>query len=200
MPRYIDRESRRAEIMEATLEILSERGPRGVTFRAVADRMGGSSTLVTHYFSSRQALVDSLVEGLAEYPAQLDELEADAEDDRERLRRFLIWMVPSDDDKLMKERGRIKLLGESDDQITTRHIFEAWDADIRARFRDHVRELVPEERVAPVADLLRSVTNGITLSTIEQPDNWPPSRQLELIDEALSVLGLTATTPSLDRA
>lgn len=186
--------------MQATLEILSERGPRGVSFRAVADRMGGSSTLVTHYFPSRQALVDSLVEGLAEYPAQLDELEADAEDDRERLRRFLVWMVPSDDEKLMKERARIKLLGERDDQITTRHIFEAWDADIRARFRDHVRELVPEKRVAGVADLLRSVTNGITLSTIEQPDRWPPSRQLEVIDEALLVLGLAPTTSSLDRA
>lgn len=195
MPRYVDHEDRRAQIVEATLEILADRGPRGLTFRAVAAKLGGSSTLITHYFATRQELLDAIVGTMADWPSELDELEMDSDDEVERLRRFLIWMIPSSERGLMQERGRINLLGEPDAKLRTRHIFETWDAQARDLFRRHLRNLVPKDELELKVDVLRTVTNGLTLSTVEHPDNWPLARQTAVIDEVLAALGLHPATP-----
>lgn len=195
MPRYVDHEDRRAQIVEATLEILADRGPRGLTFRAVAAKLGGSSTLITHYFGTRQELLDAIVETMSDWPSELDELEMDTDDEVERLRRFLIWMIPSSERGLMQERGRINLLGEPDAKLRTRHIFETWDKQARELFRRHLRNLVPNRELELKVDVLRTVTNGLTLSTVEHPDNWPLARQTAVIDEALTALGLHPASP-----
>ena len=39
-------------------------------------------------------------------------------------------------------------------------------------------------------DLLRSITNGVTLSVVERPERWPNERQVAVIDHALDLLGL----------
>ncbi len=195
MPRYVDHEDRRAQIVEATLEILADRGPRGLTFRAVAAKLGGSSTLITHYFGTRQELLDAIVETMSDWPSELDELEMDTDDEVERLRRFLIWMIPSSERGLMQERGRINLLGEPDAKLRARHIFETWDTEARELFRRHLRNLVPNRELELKVDVLRTVTNGLTLSTVEHPDNWPLARQTAVIDEALTALGLYPASP-----
>jgi AcrR family transcriptional regulator len=192
MPRHVDHSARRGEIIHATLSILAEKGPRAVTFRAVAQRMGGSSTLVTHYFKSRQELLDALVETVAEWPDDLQELEAGVDDPRERLRLFMHWMVPADPEAYMEERARISLAGGHDGSVRTQGIFDAWQAGVRAQFVRHLDGLVPSSELDPVIDILRSITNGITLSVIEHPDDWPAERQWQVIDDALERLGLAA--------
>jgi AcrR family transcriptional regulator len=190
MPRHVNHDERRVEILRATLEVLAEHGPRGLTVRAVAGRMGGSSTLVTHYFSSRQALLDALAELVADWPGDLAKLETDVEDPRQRLRLFLRWMVPTDEAGYIEERARINLIGEHAAPPRTRNLFETWDNHVRAHFRRHLEGLVAGPRVEPTTDLLRTITNGLTLSAIEHPDRWPPERQFAVIDDALESLGL----------
>jgi hypothetical protein len=52
------------------------------------------------------------------------------------------------------------------------------------------RGLVPDNRVTSTVDLLRAVTNGVTLSAVEHPEKWPPTRQFEVLDNTLELLGL----------
>lgn len=190
MPKQVDHEGRRREILLATLDVLSEQGPSGLSFRTVAKRMGGSSTLVTHYFPSRQALIDALVGDIASWPDQIGEIEAGATDARERLRRFLRWLLPDDAQGLKEESARINLIGERDIRLRTDHLFDAWDDKARELLRGHVEGLVRPDRVDTVVDVLRSTTNGITLSVIEHPTKWPPDRQHAVLDEILSAFGL----------
>jgi AcrR family transcriptional regulator len=190
MPRYVDHDDRRSQIIEATLEVLAKEGPSGLNFRAVAGRMGGSSTIVTHYFSTKQELIDALVENLASWPAEVDELEVGVGDPRERLRLFLEWLLPCDERGLLEETARINLIGERDTRVRTEHLFAAWDRNVRNLLTRHVEELVPAERVRTVVDVLRSATNGITLSTVEHPDEWPCDRQFAVLDEVLAALSL----------
>lgn len=198
MPRHVNHDNRRAEILQATLAVLAEKGPRGVTFRAVAARMGGSSTLVTHYFASRQALLDALAAAVADWPAELAELEQGVEDPGERLRLFLHWMVPADEEGLVTERGRVNLNAEHDARVRTQHLFDTWDKHVREHLRRHLKGLVPPHQVEATVDLLRSITNGITLSAVEHPGEWPGDRQFAVIDDALARLGL-ADAPSKRR-
>jgi AcrR family transcriptional regulator len=200
MPRYVDHDDRRAEILRATLEVLAEKGARGLTFRAVAARMGGSSTLVTHYFASRQALLDNLAEVVADWPAEVAELETGVDDPAERLRLFLRWLVPSSEEGMIAERGRINMIGEQDARVRTQHLFDTWDRHVRDHLRRHVEALVPRRQVDATVDLLRSITNGITLSAVEHPAEWPQQRQFAVVDDALDRLGLAPAPARRSRA
>ncbi|WP_327246496.1 TetR/AcrR family transcriptional regulator [Streptomyces sp. NBC_01320] len=53
---------RRAEILRATLEVIAERGYRGATLSAVAERVGLSQQGLLHYFPTKEALLVAVLE------------------------------------------------------------------------------------------------------------------------------------------
>ncbi|MFC9248014.1 TetR/AcrR family transcriptional regulator [Streptomyces sp. NPDC057136] len=55
-------EERRAEILRATLEVIAERGYRGATLSAVAERVGLSQQGLLHYFPTKEALLVAVLE------------------------------------------------------------------------------------------------------------------------------------------
>ncbi|MFJ1548663.1 TetR/AcrR family transcriptional regulator [Streptomyces sp. NPDC088246] len=53
---------RRAEILRATFEVIAERGYRGATLSAVAERVGLSQQGLLHYFPTKEALLVAVLE------------------------------------------------------------------------------------------------------------------------------------------
>ncbi|MET9656517.1 TetR/AcrR family transcriptional regulator [Streptomyces sp. NPDC006510] len=53
---------RRAEIVRATLEVIAERGYRGASLSAVAERVGLSQQGLLHYFPTKEALLVAVLE------------------------------------------------------------------------------------------------------------------------------------------
>ncbi|GGT13493.1 TetR/AcrR family transcriptional regulator [Streptomyces atratus] len=53
---------RRAEILRATLEMIAERGYRGASLSAVAERVGLSQQGLLHYFPTKEALLVAVLE------------------------------------------------------------------------------------------------------------------------------------------
>jgi len=62
MPKYVDPQKRMDEIVDASERLLSTGGFTNLTLRNLAKQMGGSITLVTHYFESRAALVTAILD------------------------------------------------------------------------------------------------------------------------------------------
>jgi AcrR family transcriptional regulator len=191
VPRYVDHDERRREIVEATNRVLSEEGLRGLSFRAVAERLGGSTTLVTHYYSSQQELLTGLATSLVEtWAAELEQLEAESDDPRERLMILLEWLIPIDDEGRMQERARINLLAERILGAEIRFPFDAWEDRMRDFIREHLREIVPKQDLEMRVEALRVVANGLTLAAIEHPDRWPPERLLAVLRQLIADMGL----------
>ena len=198
MPRRVDPTGRRTEILQATVAVLAEKGPRRLSLGAVAARMGGSSTLVTHYIRSRQELLDSLVDLVDWWRDELATLEVESSDPQERLRRVLEWLLPLDEHSFVQEQARINPLGEPDARLRTRPAFEAWDRYMRRVVGDHLRGLVPDNRLEPTVELLRVITNGVCISAVEHPNQWPRERQIAVIDHVLALLNLDSPTSGSD--
>ncbi|MDX3849692.1 MULTISPECIES: TetR/AcrR family transcriptional regulator [unclassified Streptomyces] len=55
-------EERRADILRASLEVIAERGYRGTTLGAVAERVGLTQQGLLHYFPSKEALLVAVLE------------------------------------------------------------------------------------------------------------------------------------------
>jgi AcrR family transcriptional regulator len=191
MPRHVDAKERRREILEIAYAILLADGLQGVSFRNVASRMGGSPALVTHYYPSRQELVDALLSfAMDQWKDELDSLETGIEDPRERLRVLLGWIVPATEGRLKGERGRLNLLANHGQDAETRAMLQEWDRYGRALVRRYVRPLVPDAERDRVLEILRVTTYGIMFSALQDPAGWTPRRQLEMIDTQLRFLGL----------
>ncbi|WP_329248871.1 TetR/AcrR family transcriptional regulator [Streptomyces sp. NBC_01478] len=56
------REERRAEIVRAALEVIAERGYRGASLAAVAERVGLTQQGLLHYFPTKDALLVAVLE------------------------------------------------------------------------------------------------------------------------------------------
>lgn len=67
-PRTVERPpARREEVLEAALKLISERGVRGASLRALAAELGMSQPSLYHYFPSKRAMVTAIVEHSAEH-------------------------------------------------------------------------------------------------------------------------------------
>lgn len=55
-------EDRRAEIIQAALEVIAERGYRGASLAAVAERVGLTQQGLLHYFPTKEALLIAVLE------------------------------------------------------------------------------------------------------------------------------------------
>lgn len=51
--------SGREALLEATIEVVGEKGLRGLTFRAVGEKARVNNSLIAHYFGTRDALIEA---------------------------------------------------------------------------------------------------------------------------------------------
>ncbi|AZM53055.1 TetR family transcriptional regulator [Streptomyces sp. WAC 01529] len=62
-------EERRAEILRAALEVIAERGYRGASLGAVAERVGLTQQGLMHYFPTKEALLVAVLEARDQWDA-----------------------------------------------------------------------------------------------------------------------------------
>ena len=197
MPRHVDPAQRRREITVAAVRILARSGPRSLTLKSLAEELGGSITLVTHFFSNRDDLFSAVVQELTEgYDHELEQMEAGASP-VERLRILLQWMVPLDADGIEAEAGRVALIPHRGDHDSIDNFFNVMEQRMRGLIRGHLNDIGVgiEVDVETATAYLRATTNGVTLSAIEHPDLWPAELQMTVLDMALNALGISQDQP-----
>jgi len=188
VPRPVDHDERRRQIARAALKLLSSKGPEGLSMRAVARELGGSLTVVTHYYSTRRELLLDLPQQLAQdWSEDLSELEAQAATPRARLRTLLAWLLPLDRDGLQEEMARFSLLVASTDADSSEAL-AGFDDYVRELLRQHVTGLVPDDAVESSVELFRAFTNGIVVNAVMDPVGWAASRQEALLDLAIGLI------------
>lgn len=192
MPRYVDPEERVRDIVVASMQALSEGGLPELTLRKIARRMGGSITLITHYFANREALLNAVLEyARADADAFLGELE-EITDPRERLRVVLEWFLPDTDEALMQERARVALLTHQGAEPVIRQHLQGMEPAMRAVLVRGVEELVPADELDGTVDMVRVWVSGMALSVVEHPEIWTPERQVAALRRFIGVLSFAA--------
>ena len=197
MPRNVDHDERRREVARAAIRLLARKGPRGLTLRALADELGGSITIVTHFFRNRSAILDAVTQQILEDGAgELAALGSEVVTPEKRLRGLLNWLLPSNDESLALERGRVMMAAESDAHFNVQNFYDTWEEKTRELIADYLPPTVPPERKEFYVDLVRVIQNGVILSAVEHPKYWTPAKQEAFIDALMPLLGQAAAEGS----
>jgi len=192
VPKEVDHDERRDEILAAVAGLLADVGLPGLTTRALAARLGGSASVVTHYFPNRHALLTNIGPWiLKKWQGEIEALSNAEGDPLGKLHSAMEWLIPLTPDGLLEERAGLSLIvGKEHDTAAVEGLRTELDAAVRGVVRDHVIGLVDEAHVEPIVDALYATARGISVCVCEAPEAWPAERQLAVLDDLLDLLGL----------
>ncbi|NBC36139.1 TetR family transcriptional regulator [Novosphingobium sp. FSY-8] len=181
MPKKVDHDERRQSISDVVADIVFESGVEALTIRDIAQRVGCSPSVISHYFNSKLDMLiftHRQVRGRAEKGLQraIDNA-LSASDGFERLLPvdeprwrdwytwFAFWGVGPDQETMNEER----IAASSD---ATNLFIQLVEADQR---RGRIN---PTLSPIEVALETQTVVNGIATLVAQSPSEWPAERQI----------------------
>jgi AcrR family transcriptional regulator len=198
MPKDVDHDERREELVEAVWRVIARDGLEGATIRGIARETGWSSGVLAHYFTDKDDILasalrlayrriaarwDAKLAGLtgirALYELVLDNLPLD--DEREVETQFLMnyWsraIRGGDDVPRPARRGPLLI-----DRLTT-----------LVRDGQEAGEIRGDEPPEDVAEHLLALIDGFSLHGLLDPQRLSRERQVALVDQAFSRLAAPA--------
>ncbi|EPD84502.1 hypothetical protein HMPREF1529_01105 [Microbacterium sp. oral taxon 186 str. F0373] len=192
MPKIVDHDARRAEIVQATWRVIARNGIEATTMRGLADELGVANGALAVYFPSKRAIL------AAAFRHIFDVTSRRYADERARglrgaaaLRAFLEQLFPLDEERLLESRIVIPFLEyaahDPDMRALYLQLMSQWEsefADLLAEMSDAGEISVPGDRRAYIDHLL-ATTNGVQASAVLMPETATPDRLSALIDSLL---------------
>lgn len=189
---YAKGRAKRAEILDAALEVIDKQGYTAATVKELADAVGLSQNGLLHYFGSKDALFAEILRRRDE----LAELEVDTQRPgfSEGLVEALLVAVDAETSSPGLAQLSLRVTGEATepDHLAHEFIRERYES-VRAVVRESVIELQKEGRLAPeidadaVAALVFASWDGLRIQ-------WMYDRTIDLREQMaylLRALGLT---------
>jgi AcrR family transcriptional regulator len=195
MPRLVDHEVRRAEIIDATWRLIARRGIDATTMREIAREMGMANGALTHYFPDKNAIIQAAFEYV--FQATNDRIAARLGNAAglEALRVFCREVMPVDDVTLLEARVVIPFWQRALTDARMEAVFvdsmAHWRRDVegylaRARTDGDVRTPMPDH---VLAEQLLAMITGLQILATLTPGTTTAALQTTLLDAFLA--GLT---------
>jgi AcrR family transcriptional regulator len=196
MPIVVDRDERRAQVVEIAFDLVADRGIEALTFREIAAAAGCSTSIVSHYFGNKNELLFSVYQvanqratarlqmvresgaSMAECLETILPLSADA---RRNWRVWLaFWARAYIEPAYFEER---------------RQAADSSLALYREMLADALDDVDPQAELDLAARRLLAAVAGIGLEACFAPDDWTPERIRRVLASELRSLGLSAQSP-----
>jgi AcrR family transcriptional regulator len=187
MPKEVDHDERREELLEAVWRVIARDGMEGTTMRGIARETGWSTGVLSHYFADKDDIIGSALrlayerisarwgaklDGLsgvrALYQLVLDNLPLDAERELETRLLMNYWslMIRGQDETPRPRRRGPQLI-----DLLKRLVRDGQEAgEIRA-----------DEPPAEIAERLLALIDGLSLHSLLNPKRLTRRRQVALI-------------------
>lgn len=150
----------RDRVIVATLNVIRRDGIKAVTIRRVAEQLGHSTTVVTHYFKNRQELIqETLRRAFDETRAEAEAAVQGADD---QLWAFLDWAISPEHAELWETLMAAHVTGV-DEEVSKQveSLLNWWDAKFQALVSGRA---APGYTPAQLCDIAGTVVEGILLS------------------------------------
>jgi AcrR family transcriptional regulator len=191
MPKIVDWDERRDEILSATWRVIARDGITGATIRAIAREANCSRGILGHYFDDKADILGSALvlshrrvgARMAQASAGLAGLAA--------LRVVMLEALPLDARRDLEAQIEISFWGRALGNARLRELQHSEFDRLGARLREHLREAADRGQLAAGCDpdlathQLVVLIDGLSAERVLYPDRVTPQRQVEMLDHLL---------------
>jgi AcrR family transcriptional regulator len=193
MPKIVDHDERRTEIVRAIVKVIAEAGVSGATVRTISREGGFSSGVIAHYFSNKDEMIRFAFEFVADRVFRRIDARLKQASGPERVRVILEEHVP---------------IGKHDDETAVALAF--WemalhDDALRAQFRDKYRRwreylrlemrallpATPPDVLDRRVDLAVAAADGLLITFAMEGKRYRQVDRRAILDELMGLLGLS---------
>ena len=195
MPRTVDPVERRAQVATAARAVIARDGLDAATVRRVAAEAGSSTTVVTHYFADKQALLLAAVQDA--YAAVAVRMVAHIEagpSGLSTLRAVLLEALPLDAERAAEARVCMAFWAAASTSPALRAVQGAGYQQWRQLVARVLAEAVERGEVSTDLDpmdageQLMCLVDGLLMQATLEPGRLPADRQIRFLDAALQRL------------
>jgi AcrR family transcriptional regulator len=189
VPKVVDVEARRREILEATWRVIAREGIEAATMRRIAESAGCTTGLVTHYFAGKDEI---LIAALREVHAAAGRRMVACLAERRglaALEAVLLEALPLDAERVQEWKVWLTFWGQA---LTARALvaeqrsrYAEWRRVVRELLRQarRDRELDPAANVEGCVDETIALVDGLGIQAVFEADRLTPARLRALVRE-----------------
>jgi AcrR family transcriptional regulator len=192
MPRVVDAEQRRAELVELTAGEIARSGLDQLTLRGLARAGGWTTGVVTHYFVDKRDLLVATFRSCAD--AARRRAESEMASGASPLQAIVESALPIDEERLANWKVWLAFWGAAigDDELTAVQL-ERYGSFVAA-----VEQALETERkqgrirddldIAREARRIVALLDGVAVQATFQPEAWPPADQRQIFEDHFATL------------
>jgi AcrR family transcriptional regulator len=200
MPKVVDHDARRAELLAATWRVIARDGIEGATVRRISREAGYSTGVLTHYFQNKEDVLRTALQ--ASFSETRTRIEAQAAAGRglSALRNAALAELPIDDERRHACEVRLGFWARASAD-------ESFAAEQRARYFQLRRtfatlleqaiecgDLRSDLETEGEAECLIALCEGIGVQALFDTHRWTPERQTSAVDQHLGGLAQPKAT------
>jgi AcrR family transcriptional regulator len=206
MPKIVDHDARREELVEATWRVIARDGMVGATMREIAREAGVSTGILAHYFADKEDLLAYALR--LSHRRVYDRIHARTQGlvGLAALRVIMVEALPLDQERLLEAQIEMHFLSlalgnESLRELQHREFERFWD-----ELHHRVSEAQTLGEIAATIDAdwithqLIILVEGISLEAVLYPARVHPDQQSEILDHFLEQVTAAAPAGVLGRS
>jgi AcrR family transcriptional regulator len=189
MPKIVDHETRRRELIEASWKVIAAEGLEGVTMRKIATEAGCTTGRLTHYFADREALILAALQVSNKATSnRVNDIIASNATAYDKLLQMAEQTLPLDEDR----RTEVKIWLAFWSAATIDHsLAKENDARMNEWFSALIpllKEVAPKANADHEANLLIGLVNGLGIQIAVNPTKTNLERALSVVHTHLEQL------------
>lgn len=194
MPKVVDHDARRLELVKVTWRVIAREGIDGATMREIATRAGFANGALKPYFGSKDQLLGAAFQHVFNLTNERTEQSTAGLRGVKALRAFCHEVLPLDEERILEARIVIPFWQKA---LTDAGKAEQHEQDMN-QWREQLLGYLAEARAdgditKPIEDIqvvrhLLSTMMGAQIMAVLYPEEFSPAQQIEALDAYLELL------------
>lgn len=194
MPKIVDHEAKREEVVEAMWRVISRDGIEAATIREVAKEAACSTGTVQYYFKNKdELLLYAFCRASMRMGGRMWNQETGLSG-AEVLRNVILESLPLDDERRLEWQIWVAFQGRAATNPMLLEEYNQWYIEYRSLIRGLIADgqrngfFNADVDAAAEADAIITLIAGIGTQAILEPRHFAPEIQIDLVDRHLSLL------------
>jgi AcrR family transcriptional regulator len=198
MPKLVDHDVRRKELLDAVWRIIPRAGIAGATTREIAREAGVSNGVLSHYFPDKDALlIEALRSSYNQFYKRMSE-RTQGLVGLDAARVIIMEALPLDAERLVEAQIGVSFWGLALGHPALIEVVRSewerfWDVvSYRINEARTIGQLVPDVHPDDITHELVLLMEGLSAQAVLYPQRVPARRQIEILDAVLARVRVTA--------